>query len=298
MTDHNRSIWFGTARNARWIKAPLTGMNASGNGSAEEQQFTNGGQFVRASFGSARTFEMSWVGERSELEVIKSYKDGIYGGGLVYWEDPFADNILPPHWAAPMLTVRDWPSLISSGNKPEPVTHSTEYHNYPYQSAKYSVTNTEEPQRSVTLLIPEGHTLYVGFLYTKTGTASMWYVPIYNDGTEGAPQKLYTADPGASQPYSRDFIYDADGSGLCAVRIFIAREDSIPSTITIRGGIARYHSSFHWHTAVGDTYEWSSGEGSSGCVMSIVPSMTYNGVLDGRRLINMSVTLKEIGAWL
>jgi hypothetical protein len=46
------------------------------------------------------------------------------------------------------------------------------------------------------------------------------------------------------------------------------------------------------------TDNWSSGEGFSGCVMSSVPTMTYKGLVDGRRLINMSANLKEIGAWL
>jgi hypothetical protein len=300
MAVYDGKVWFGNARNARWIKAPLAGMGASANGFAEEQQFNNGGQFVKASFGSARNFDMSWVGDRADLQVVKDFKDGIYGGGLIYWEDPFADNILPPHWAAPMLTVRDWPSLISSGNKPEPVTHSTNPNSYPYQSAKYAVTNTTETSRSLTLLIPEEHTLTIGFVYEKTGTAAIRAVQVLPDGTDGSTIVLTELLANGVNRYSNTFSNETGNPNrVRAIRVYISRTDNTSSTITIRGGMAKIAASGnHGHPPIVTSDPWTSGEGFSGCVMSTAPTMTYNGIIDGRRLINMSVNLKEIGAWL
>lgn len=301
MAEQDGKIWFGTARKAQWVKAPLADMGASGNGFSEEQQFNNGGQFVNASFGSARNFDMSWMGDRSELQVIKDYKDGIYGGGLIYWEDPFAKNILPPHWAAPMLSVRDWPSLIQSGNKPEPVMFPSADNGYPYQGAKYTVTNTEETSRSATLLIPEGHELGVGFVWTATGTAKLWCAPILTDGTEDTHIELtQVLDSGTSRVVDYFSNTSSATTRYIAVRIYIARTDSTPSTITIHGGMAILNPTEapHPHPAFTNSDPWSSGEGFSGCVISTVPSMSYKGLVDGRRLINMSANLKEIGAWL
>ena len=301
MAAYDGKIWFGNARNARWVKAPLADMGASAIGNSEEQQFTNGGQFVKASFGSARNFDMSWVGDRADLQVIKDFKDGIYGGGLIYWEDPFADNILPPHWAAPMLTVRDWPSLIASGNKPEPVTHTSTENNYPFQSAKYNVTNTAETSRALTLLIPEDHILVIGFVYSITGTASIKAVRVNPDGTDGATVTLSQLNISGSTPYSHTFSNVPGATNRCsAIRVYISRSDTTASTITIRGGMAKIEVSggLHGHPPIVMDGDWSSGEGFSGCVIAGAPQMTYKGVVDGRRLINMSTTLKEIGAWL
>ena len=301
MAEQDGKIWFGTARKAQWVKAPLADMGASAVGDAEEQQFTNGGQFVKASFGSARNFDMSWVGDRSELQVIKDYKDGIYGGGLVYWEDPFAKNILPPHWAAPMLSVRDWPSLIQSGNKPEPVMFPEASNSYPYQGAKYTVTNDFETSRSLTMLIPEGHEIGIGFVWTKTGTAGLWCVPILTDGTEDTPvllTQLTDYDTTRVTDYFSNTSYATTRHQ--AVRIYIKRTDSTPSTITIHGGMAVLNpaESPHPHPAFNISDPWSSGEGFSGCVIAGAPQMSYKGMVDGRRLITMSTSLKEIGAWL
>jgi len=299
MAAYDGKVWFGNARNAKWIKAPLADMGAASSGYSEEQQFNNGGQFVKASFGSARNFDMSWVGDRADLQVINDFKDGLYGGGLIYWEDPFADNILPPHWAAPMLTVRDWPSLISSGNKPEPVTHSTTGNNYPFQSAKYTVTNNAETSRALTLLIPEEHTLSIGFVYSTTGTATMRCVKVNPDGTDGATIDLSKLAVDGSNRYSHTFSNETGNPNrVRAIRVYIARTDYSTSTITIRGGVAKLSCANHGHPEVVNSAPWSSGEGFTGCVIAGAPQMTYKGVIQGRRLIGISATLKEIGAWL
>jgi hypothetical protein len=309
MAVYDGKVWFGNQRYGTWIKAPLADMNAGATGFSSEQTFNNGGSFVKSSFGSAKSYDLSWNGTLDELQPVKNFKDGIYGGGLLYWEDPFATNILPPHWAAPMLTVRDWPSLISSDNKPTPVTHSVTARNLPYQSALYTVTNTAETSRSLTLLIPEEHFLRLGFVYTATGTASIKAVPILSDNTEGTPVTL------TQIAYNASTLYDSAASfsnvtgatpRVKAVRIYISKSNATPSTITIRGGIATYHVSStvagHGHEAytMGFAYaaNWTAGQGSTGCVMTNVPTVQYKNIVGNNKLVNVSTTLKEVEAWL
>jgi hypothetical protein len=308
MAVYDGKVWFGNQRYGTWIKAPLADMNAGATGFSSEQVFNNGGSFVKSSFGSAKSYDLSWNGNLDDLQVIKNFKDGIYGGGLLYWEDPFATNILPPHWAAPMLTVRDWPSLISSDNKPTPVTHTVTNKNLPYQSATYTVTNTAETSRSLTILIPEEHFLRIGFVYSATGTASIKAVPILSDNTEGTVITL------TQLAYNGTTIYDPTialtnitgaSPRVKAVRIYISKSDATPSTITIRGGIATYHLgdsiAGHNHVAFSSTYynnvNWTAGQGSTGCVMD-APTIQYKNIVGSSELINMSTKLKEVEAWL
>jgi hypothetical protein len=310
MAVYDGKVWFGNQRYGTWIKAPLADMNASSTGFSSEQTFNNGGSFVKSSFGSAKSFDLSWNGDLDELQVIKNFKDGIYGGGLVYWEDPFAKNILPPHWAAPMLTVRDWPSLISSDNKPTPITETTSARSLPYQSAQYTVTNTAETSRSLTILIPEEHVLRLGFVYSRTGTATIKAVPVLNaTGLDGTAVTLNQIAYNASSLYDGSGVFSnvtGAANRAKAVRIYISKSDATPSTITIRGGIATLfladgasgHGHDLWTTGVQYGTNWTAGQGFTGCVMSQVPTIEYKNIVGTRKLITMSTTLKEVEAWL
>jgi hypothetical protein len=308
MAVYDGKVWFGNQRYGTWIKAPLADMAAGSSGFSSEQTFNNGGSFIKASFGSAKSFDMSWNGNLDELQVIKNFKDGLYGGGLLYWEDPFAKNILPPHWAAPMLTVRDWPSLISSDNKPTPVTHTITAKDLPYQSATYSVTNTTETVRSLTILIPEEHVLRLGFVYSKTGTANIKAVPVlYSDGTDGTPVTLTELAYNATSLYSNTFSNVTGAVGRAkAVRIYISKLDATASTITIRGGIATLfladgasgHGHDLWSTTLGNNTNWTAGQGFTGCIMTDAPTVTYKNIVGNSRLVSMSTKLKEVEAWL
>ncbi len=310
MPVYDGKVWFGNQRYGTWIKAPLSDMNANSSSFTSEQQFSNGGTFLKSSFGSTKSFDMSWNGSLEELQVIKDFKDGIYGGGLLYWEDPFAKNILPAHWAAPMLTVRDWPSLISSDNKPTPVTNALTARNLPYQSALYNVFNTSETVRSLTLLIPEEHVLRLGFVYSATGTASIKAVPVLNaTGLDGTPVTLTQLAYNASSIYDSAATFSnvtGAANRAKAVRIYISRSDNTPSTITIRGGIATLfladgvsgHGHDLWSVSVQNGTNWTSGQGATGCVMTAPPTIQYKNIVGSKRLINMSATLKEVEAWL
>jgi hypothetical protein len=311
MAVYDGKVWFGNQRYGTWIKAPLADMDASSSGFQSEQTFSNGGSFIKSSFGSARSFDMSWNGSLDDLQVVKNFKDGLYGGGLLYWEDPFAKNILPPHWAAPMLTVRDWPSLISSDNKPTPITETTSAKNLPYQSARYEVFNTVETSRSLTILIPEEHVLRLGFVYSATGTARIRAVPILDSNNqEGTVRTLTPLEYNGASVYDSAQGTFSNVTGATekvkAVRVYISKSDNTASSITIRGGVATLFladgASGHGHDlySLGLFYgtNWSPGQGVTGSVMSQPPSIQYSGMVGGVKLVKVGATLKEVEAWL
>lgn len=112
-------FWFGNLRRAGYFPAPNSGMDADSIGVSDQMDFANGGAYVAQSAGTHREFNLSWgVQEKSVMNFLKDYRNGVHGTGLLYMVDPFAANALPPHWANPGLTCEGWPSLVGPSVKP------------------------------------------------------------------------------------------------------------------------------------------------------------------------------------
>ena len=112
-------FWFGNLRKAGYFPAPNSGMDADTIGESDDMTFANGGAYVAQSPGTHREFDLSWgVQEKSTMNFLSDYRNGVYGTGLLYMVDPFATNAMPPHWANPGLTCEGWPSLVSPSVKP------------------------------------------------------------------------------------------------------------------------------------------------------------------------------------
>jgi hypothetical protein len=170
-------IYFGTATKQSWIKAPLSGMKADSVGWAAESQLLNGRAFVKRSKGSHRRFDASWVGsynsaEEESLQRIINYADGLYGDGPYYFVDPFASNqnLMPQHWAAPMLAELGWPGLTKQLSAV--YTSATVANNYPSKYVEFETTNNFASDRKVTLIIPAGYKLHFGWHGPSAGATS------------------------------------------------------------------------------------------------------------------------------
>lgn len=112
-------FWFGNLRKAGYFPAPNTGMDADSVGEDDTLSFANGGAYVAQSAGTHREFNFQWgVQEKSVMNFLSEYRNGVHGTGLLYMADPFAVNALPPHWATPGLSCLGWPSIVSSTIKP------------------------------------------------------------------------------------------------------------------------------------------------------------------------------------
>lgn len=161
-------IYFGTGDKQSWIKAPSSGMRANMQGWAAENQLLNGRAFIKRSAASHRRFEASWVGsynstEEASLQNIVNYATGLYGNGPYYFVDPFAanQNVMPAHWAAPMLTATDWPEL-ATGLVPS-FAVSTANNSYPMKYVSYLTTDGYASTKKLTLIIPTGYKLAFGW---------------------------------------------------------------------------------------------------------------------------------------
>lgn len=109
-------VWFGNINQAQYVEAPESGMDADYVGVSERLDFQNGGAYVTMSEGTHREFNMAWgIKNKSLLNFLPQYRNGAFGSGLLYWVDPFATNVFPPHFARPELTTKGWPSLVGAG---------------------------------------------------------------------------------------------------------------------------------------------------------------------------------------
>ena len=117
-------VYFGSLRQAGWVKAPNPGVGASSEGSSDLMEFANGGAFVSQSGSVHRTYDMAWdIGDEADFQFLRDYRSGELGTGLMYWVDPMImrKNALPPHVARPELSTRGWPSTVGAGIEPERV---------------------------------------------------------------------------------------------------------------------------------------------------------------------------------
>jgi hypothetical protein len=170
-------VYFGTGDKQSWIKAPASGMRANMQGWGADNQLLNGRAFVKRSAASHRRFEASWLGsynstEEASLQNIANYAMGLYGDGPYYFVDPFAanQNVMPPHWAAPMLTVTDWPSLAKG--LPVSFNISAINNSFPMKYASYTTTDAYESTNKLTLIIPTGYKLAFGWHGPATGSTT------------------------------------------------------------------------------------------------------------------------------
>jgi hypothetical protein len=126
-------VYFGSLRQAGWVKAPNPGLGASSEGSTDLMEYAGGGAFVSQSPAVHRTYDMAWdIGDESEFQFLRDYRSGELGTGLIYWVDPMVmrKNALPPHAARPEMSARGWPSLVSAGVEPERVSAGATVTNY------------------------------------------------------------------------------------------------------------------------------------------------------------------------
>lgn len=235
-------VYFGNKNKQTWIKAPASGLKAGFSGYVSETQLLNGGATLRRSQASHRKFSASWNGSMNStdatenLYTIKDYSDGLYGDGPYYWLDPFAmnQNILPPHWAAPMLAEKDW-SDLSAGAFVPTFTSSTAGNSYPIKYAEYVTTDAYESELKLTIIIPTDYALNFG-----------WHGPS-GSSTSGIRIVPYLRSTGAADTALNPTRIDAGGTirtntkikgdTYSYVEIFLAT--TLASTVKVTGMIAQ-----------------------------------------------------------
>lgn len=230
-------VYFGNKTKQTWIKAPQSGMKASSIGYATESQLLSGRTVVRRSKGSHRKFDASWLGSLNtsdtelSLQTIKNFHDGIYGDGPFYWLDPFAkdQNILPEHWAAPMLAEKDWPQL--SYDITPTFTTLDVANDYPIKYALYSTSGEYASPEKLVIIIPEGYKFHFGWhgpagVGSSTGIRVLPYLRETGVAdTEINPAKLTAGS-------AKRTNISVNGNAYSYVEIFLATDEALDVAIT------------------------------------------------------------------
>ena len=284
-------VYFGTKDKQSWIKAPSSPLNASSVGWAAKTQLLNGRASVRRSTGSHREFAAEWFGELnsgldSSLQEIKNYADGLYGEGPFYWIDPFAagQNILPPHWAAPMLTEGDWPNLAS--DLVPTFTKATVANGFPIKYASYPAGDAYESTVKLTIIIPSGYKLHFGWHGPAASPSTGVRITPYLRATGAAVTSLNPARLNAGGALRTNT--QLNGATYSYVEIFLAAD--LEQSIDITGMIAQVLPD----TASVASGGFIAGKGTTSLQFEGSPEIEYYSSSIGNGQAGMSVNLVEV----
>lgn len=236
--DRRKCFLFGTEDRMVMFATPLQGADSSPSAWGVDGTLLNGGGYAFNSFGSHKRYTYEWPQSSSPevAQMMKSYRDGTYGRGLLYFLEPgiYRTNILPAHWADPSMSINnEAPSLVYGVDPIAVPTSGGADLGLPVTSAQYDLStvtpqSVATPDSSVFLPIPPGHTLLLGAFYSFTGTAGVFVTPINSNGTLGASVKLTDLNNSETNVVLDQFSGDIKG-----VRLWVSRSDSTASSITL-----------------------------------------------------------------
>jgi hypothetical protein len=292
-----KTAYFGNSTFAAFIKAPNTGMDASPAGFVSKVDFLNGGTSVRRSNHTRRQFSMSWSGQMNgtdstqDLQIVKDFYDGLYGAGPFYWLDPYSltSNILPPHYAAPMLGETDWPKLSATATAT--FTSGSYANSYPVKYAAYSAPGNLADTNKLTVLIPATQTLHFGWHSTVAGRtasslAGIRIVPYNLSGVAQTAVNPNSLLAGGTTRTNTTF----DGASVSRVEIFLANGSGSTSTVNIVAMIAQMLNTGDSVASGG----FVSGRGTTQLEFTDAPKMTYvSSAINGGQF-EMSATFTEV----
>lgn len=280
-----------------WFATPLQGADSTPQAWGAEGTLLNGGGWGMNSWGSHKQYTYEWPQASSPetAQKMKSYRDGTYGRGLLYFLEPgiYRTNVLPAHWADPSMSIdSEAPSLVYNAVPVGVVTSGADQVGLPVMSAQYTdlgvAATTPKLESSVFIPLPPGHTLHIGAYYSRTGTGGIFATPVNNNGTWGTTVTL------TAQANSSGSLVTQSFTGVRGIRLWVGRSTAVSSTLTIAGMIAKI-------VETGKTVDvsggWIGGQGHSGCRFSGTPSYVTNSPIEGGR-IGFAATFKEVGSWI
>ncbi len=291
----DRKVYFGNANKQLWIPAPQSGLAASVGSYVSQNTLLSGRAAVKRSKASHRAFNASWVGPMNadaiedSVYTIKDFADGIYGSGPFYWLDPYAvdTNLLPPHWAAPMLSVKDWPSLCDVATA-SLVDTATNTRNYPYKSLRLGFSAAiAEGSEFLRIIIPEGYKLHFGWHgESNSGSASI-VLRGYDRDTGSTTDVVTTPIAVTSQIRTNAQMR---GNEYSHVDILIKNTTANTAQIDISGMIAQVLPD----SGSVEQGGFISGRGTTALEFSSMPDMEYYSARVNGGQIGISATFTEV----
>lgn len=288
-------LWFGTIERMRWVETPLSGADSTPQGWNASGSLLNGGGWVKHSWGSHKLYEYSWrdSSARQAAQLMKSYRDGVFGRGLIYFIDPliYDTNILPAQWAAPGINIGNESAIKVPGVTPTLTsTPWGEALDLPATAAQWSFpTGAIIKSNEVFIPIPAGYQLHLGGMYEGLNAAPVFRRVMMNgvalDDYEMVPQlnpegnEVVSSHPITGRGIYLSIQRTSREAGILQVQALCARLIPIDkSAIGIQSG------------------PWVGGQGHSGCRFDGEPTyIEYNGVGGGQ--VGYAATFREVGSW-
>lgn len=288
--DRNK-LWFGTEGRMKWFRTPNAGADVSPIGWSSEGVDLNGGGYVFSSFGSHKQYQYSWKGSSSRAiaQEMKTYADGTYGRGLIYFTDPtiYHLNVLPAKWADPSMTVGFEGTSLVNGVEPSGTDLGSNVRNLPTTATTFNLLNTAVGFRgkaeAVYVPVPDGLTLAIGGYSSSTGTGGVFVSPVLDTGAVGPAQKVPSAS--VSSPTAALLTFTSSRG----VWLWVGKSATGAATATIHGLRAVLFDATRPDPRL-DTVNWVGGMGHAGCRFSGKPTFIEN----GPDWTGFSATFKEV----
>lgn len=315
-----KCLWFGTVNHMQWVATPLRGAESSPEGWQAGGTLLNGGGWQTNSWGSHKVYNYEWPSYSSPevAQLMKSYADGSYGRGLLYFLDPvtYSQNILPARVADPSMAVGNEGASLVYGYDPTPIVNSNwQANGIPVSGAYYNLVNVPAGFRGVEdavfVPIPSGYALTIGAMYERTGSGGIFVSPQNSNGSIGEAERL-TATAVDAEVIAGDIV-----TGLPGVWIWLGKTETGASSVTARAITARlvpvewmtsiaYGEGFYGEGTYGVSLDarfrkaqrgpWVGGMGHSGARFMGPPSFTTNTLLNGGQ-VGFAASFREVGSW-
>lgn len=236
---------FGTISRRLMIPSPLRGMASSPQGWQESGTYLSGGAAVRGSFDSHKTYAMEWRESSAPraAQVLKSFADGTYGRGLLFFQDPvtYHHNVLPARWADPSMALGyEGRGLVYGVTPRETPTTRPDVNLLPSASATYTL-GPDTPlgyreEDSLFVPVPPGKALLLGGFYTSSPDAGVYYAPVDDLGNVN-PSDAVRLSPTPNE--SEGLFVHAAIQGVSGVRIWVGKTTSASRDVSLTALIAR-----------------------------------------------------------
>lgn len=294
-------LWFGTLDRMEWMPTPNRGTDVSSQGWSAGGSLLSGGAYQLNSYSSAKNFIFEWPNSssREAAQRMKSYADGSYGRGLIYFIDPltYNTNLFPALWADPSMAISSEAPTLVPGVSPSAVPSSGPVEwGLPVVSAFYDLSSigttdpaTLDDSNSVFIPIPDGYRLAVGAFYSYTGTARVHYSRIARGGSSSGSEVIASSD-------SSLLTTSVDlAPGEIGIRVWVGKTASGPATITVTSMMACLFPLDRPHAK--EPTQWIGGQGHSGCRFGGTPTYINNTGVNGGQ-VSYAASFREVGSWV
>lgn len=293
------NFFFGTEQAMRWMPTPNRGADVSPQGWGDGGTLLNGGGYQLNSFGSHKNYLFEWPSSsaRRVAQLMKSYADGTYGRGLIYFVDPltYDTNVLPARWADPSMSIGVEGASLVYGVDPDPLpTSNWQENDLPVQTAYYDLggiaSGWRGKEEAVFIPRPEGFSVLLGAIYSRTGTGSVFYREQGSSGGLGAEFRAPELPANASDIHN---VTVTSGAGIW---VWVGKITPGASSVSLSALSARLVSQTRPKPRIGQG-PWIGGQGHSGVRFVGKPTYMNNTGVNGGQ-VSYAATFKEVGSWI